>query len=356
MPKSPSDNSGKKTRRNWLKIPDANPHIPQFTPVPPEYCFQPLNGRDHTRNLSFSHNPFSVSSHASGSAQLPIRQPDFNLHNILSSHTPSSSANTLPTPESTPESSPTHANISLDPPFPLQDAPDLPNPQDMRQRLEELHQNVPEHSEQFSRPKKTKEERDLNELKRELVAVDECLRFIQEKMGYSRFLDRVLWTPSTRCGSEDYRTAYHKQCVQHHLQGRDDFKPIHYIRKLYSHPYSNPSYRSQHLDEREKAFSLTVDPASLHYARIQISAFSAQLCARRASREVGILTRDDPDHPDDPPARMAATGTHAIKSEDLKNFTPLNSMELIKRRAPFTHAFVEHLITSGIVPIEGMNT
>ncbi|THU92865.1 hypothetical protein K435DRAFT_862053 [Dendrothele bispora CBS 962.96] len=134
---------------------------------------------------------------------------------------------------------------------------------------------------------------------------DRHLRSICSDFGsLGNFLRLLFWHPRlTR--DEDLHSRFHKRSVCNFLQGKSLVKPVHIIRKIYSHPNSYPSWQSKNANEEAaKAFSLDLDPGDIKYARPSLSAWVAQTCAARAHRELHRLTENDPNHPEDTPARI----------------------------------------------------
>ncbi|KAK7021914.1 hypothetical protein VNI00_017142 [Paramarasmius palmivorus] len=91
-------------------------------------------------------------------------------------------------------------------------------------------------------------------------------------------------------------------------------------------------------------FLLSINPASAWYTCVQISIFAAQLCTCQMYHKVGLLTHDDPQFPDNPPARLAASGPHAITTSDLEQFSPQKSAQTIKQHMPLTYSLVESVM------------
>ncbi|KAE9385856.1 hypothetical protein BT96DRAFT_840194, partial [Gymnopus androsaceus JB14] len=73
------------------------------------------------------------------------------------------------------------------------------------------------------------------------------------------------------------------------------------------------------VNEQDSAFSLTIHPTSINFARPSMKAWAAQLCAVQAHRDIKTLTRNDPDHPEYAPAVLSL---HDITWSDVMNYSP----------------------------------
>ncbi|THU86715.1 hypothetical protein K435DRAFT_867989 [Dendrothele bispora CBS 962.96] len=138
--------------------------------------------------------------------------------------------------------------------------------------------------------------------------------------------------------SEDPRQPKHKLCVSRFLQGRNKVKPLDIVKRMYQHRNSYPSYRFP--ADQKKAFSLKHDPSTVSFARPAISCWAAHLCAARAHRDISVLTKDDPEHPEDAPSQMTAQD---VSWEDINEFSPERSVATFQRRTPFLYGFFEYL-------------
>ncbi|THU81003.1 hypothetical protein K435DRAFT_873819 [Dendrothele bispora CBS 962.96] len=122
---------------------------------------------------------------------------------------------------------------------------------------------------------------------------------------------------------------------------KSSVKPVHIIRKIYSHPNSYPSWQSNNAtEEAAKAFSLDLDPATIKYARPSLSAWAAQTCATRAHRELNRLTKNDPNHPEDTPARISID---SVTWDEINSITPAHTIATFKRCAPYVEGLFRYL-------------
>ncbi|THU76265.1 hypothetical protein K435DRAFT_705186 [Dendrothele bispora CBS 962.96] len=139
----------------------------------------------------------------------------------------------------------------------------------------------------------------------------------------------------------DLREQYHQDVICRFLQGDTSINIINIIRKIYQHSSSQPSWRGRDpTGERAKAFKLNEDPAKIPYARPAIASFAAQLCAARAHRDLSILTKNDPDHPEDQPAHMPL---NEVTWDEINAFTPDRAVMTFQRRTPFLYDLFKYL-------------
>ncbi|KAK1228297.1 hypothetical protein PQX77_008661 [Marasmius sp. AFHP31] len=143
----------------------------------------------------------------------------------------------------------------------------------------------------------------------------------------------------------------HKRSVRAFLQNG---KAVQLLEMMYTHRYSNPSYKSSSHIERQLAFSPTTPPSGLNYARSAISSWSVQLVGARAHWEVGKLTVDEENKPIEDAnisVRMAASandrtrakGVRVVTREDLLSFNVAQRIRCLKRRAPLTWYLTEQM-------------
>ncbi|THU94231.1 hypothetical protein K435DRAFT_860767 [Dendrothele bispora CBS 962.96] len=175
----------------------------------------------------------------------------------------------------------------------------------------------------------------------DLGKVNEHLRQICNDFGtIGEFLWLLFWCKG-RTRNRDLREQYHQDVIRRFLQGDTSINIINIIRKIYQHSSSQPSWRSRDpTSERSKAFQLDEDPAKIPYARPAIASFAAQLCAARAHRDLSILTKNDPDHPEDQPARMPL---NEVTWDEINAFTPDRAVMTFKRRTPFLYDLFKYL-------------
>ncbi|THU95052.1 hypothetical protein K435DRAFT_667197, partial [Dendrothele bispora CBS 962.96] len=151
------------------------------------------------------------------------------------------------------------------------------------------------------------------------------------------FLYHIFWSRS-RKQDQDHRTTFHKSSIARFLQGRNNIKAIDVVKRIYQDRNSYPSSRFH--EDRNKAFSLSHDPKSICFARPALSAWAAQLCAARAHRDISLLTKTDPDHPEDAIARMPSS---TVTWDDINSFSPQRSVKTFQRRTPFLYHLFEYL-------------
>ncbi|KAL0061595.1 hypothetical protein AAF712_011564 [Marasmius tenuissimus] len=202
--------------------------------------------------------------------------------------------------------------------------------------------SITQHPERLIRPRKTKEQRDHEQHEQECRAVDKILHAISD-CGLSAGTFFYLFLSGSK---NDLRTPFHKKWASRFLQGQDKYNFVDVLKKAYNHRNAYPSRHSRHKSERTSSFSLSGDPSNIRYARIGISSFSAQLCAKRATRDVDILTKEE-EVPVEGGARTRMPYSE-VSWEDIESFSPARSVETFRRRAPFISNFIESIVENNL--------
>ncbi|KAK7021767.1 hypothetical protein VNI00_017278 [Paramarasmius palmivorus] len=336
----------KKTRRNWTKPLDSNPVIPGRPSNADNYRYTPSNLQIPPPGF---HIPMSPTLDASGSSQVT----QFNNGSFNSLSTPSHpqhSLNQLPTPPYTTRdlpSTPGNAGVLLGAPIQLDTSPNFERTTQLYEQLNDMRDNIPGHPNRYVHPTLTKEEKERHEwdeFVEDMNELEQLLKRISESRlkSIGNFLDRLFWCPKKK-GSRDSRSKFHLDVISRFLQGRDDINFLHIVTRVNNHRNSYPSHKSKFLTERTEAFSLTKLPTSFRYARLGLSAFAAQLCARRTYSEIGKLIENRPDIPDDEaPARLPPD---SVTKEEIKGFSLERSVRTFRRHAPFISSLLEYTLT-----------
>ncbi|KAE9401424.1 hypothetical protein BT96DRAFT_817940, partial [Gymnopus androsaceus JB14] len=153
------------------------------------------------------------------------------------------------------------------------------------------------------------------------------------------FLMLVFWSREKKTDT-DHRQPGHRDTVARLLSGRNNVKVAHIIDAIYNHRSVQPSWRSPRVNERDSAFSLTIHPTSINFARPSMKAWAAQLCAVQAHRDIKTLTRNDPDHPEYAPAVLSL---HDITWSDVMNYSPERTVATFRACTVFLYNFFEHV-------------
>ncbi|THU82412.1 hypothetical protein K435DRAFT_691498 [Dendrothele bispora CBS 962.96] len=229
------------------------------------------------------------------------------------------------------------SSTPLSPTSTLNDTSFSPPSTHFNQTLSALEISHPLKPKSSHKRKRSAHERLLDDLEN----IDQHLQSICSDFGsLGNFLRLLFWHPRvTR--NEDLCYCFHKRSICNFLQGKSSVKPVHIIRKIYSHPNSYPSWQSNNAtEEAAKAFSLDLDPATIKYARPSLSAWAAQTCATRAHRELNRLTKNDPNHPEDTPARISID---SVTWDEINSITPARTIATFKRRAPYVEGLFRYL-------------
>ncbi|THU92217.1 hypothetical protein K435DRAFT_862669 [Dendrothele bispora CBS 962.96] len=301
----------RKTTKNWLTTANANPEI-----------------RSVPQNASaYRFHPYTPSKQPSSSQNEP-HQTIFihNSHNTFNAAQNSRNFNT---------STPTF--VPQIPPLPLHDPSDLFVPDTPTTLVDEslndlaflaspISQAIPSRSTLFKDfqnippappPRKKRKLSPDEYLTERLSLVDKHLQRICADFGsVGDFLSYLFWSrPKKR--DKDLRLSFHRSSISCFLQGRNKVKAVDIVNRIFHHRSSYPTYR--HQDERSKSYSLTEDPTSLSFARVAISSWIAQISAARAHRDITTLLKDDPDHPEDAPARLPS---NSVTWQDINSWSP----------------------------------
>ncbi|THU81189.1 hypothetical protein K435DRAFT_694087 [Dendrothele bispora CBS 962.96] len=310
MPKDPR--KPRKTTKNWLTAADSAPDIHPVPPNASNYRLHPYSPSTERRTQTSGSSyllllPISPLDNVTHSKDAPI--PD----------TPSTLINeslgdlaVLGSPFSF--SAQSRSTLFKD----IQDVPPPPSIHHYKARRKRL--SPEEH------------------LQSQLACLDEHLQRICADFGtIGDFLSYLFWS-RPRKRDKDLRLNFHQSSITRFLQGHNNIKPIDIVKRIFHHRNSFPTYRAR--QHRKQSFSLDVDPTSILYARVAISAWAAQLCAARAHRDIATLTKSDPDHPEDAPARMSSA---TVTWKDINTFSPERSVNTFRRCTPFLYSFFEYL-------------
>ncbi|KII90232.1 hypothetical protein PLICRDRAFT_108509 [Plicaturopsis crispa FD-325 SS-3] len=145
-------------------------------------------------------------------------------------------------------------------------------------------------------------------------------------------------------GVPDPRSKVHATMVTAFLEGRSNVKMGHVIDLIYKHPQSQPKRESP---ERLSAFSPSINPTTIYHARPSLSSWALQLVSNAASREIRMLSRNDPQDPTDRTQLRASTNgrrktdVNVVTWDDLGKFSIPKLIERMSRRAPLSWALTE---------------
>ncbi|KAJ7768603.1 hypothetical protein DFH07DRAFT_1007816 [Mycena maculata] len=136
----------------------------------------------------------------------------------------------------------------------------------------------------------------------------------------------------------DPRTARHKRMVTAFLQGESNIGMGQIIDLIYHHPQSRPEKANP---ESGLYFSPpdVASPAGIHFARPAISTWALRLVGAEMRKQIGTLTQNDPDDPNDTTQLHASTNGRA-KNIRLATWNDLGRVNIpwmataYKRRAP----------------------
>ncbi|KAJ7240069.1 hypothetical protein C8J57DRAFT_1086005, partial [Mycena rebaudengoi] len=109
-------------------------------------------------------------------------------------------------------------------------------------------------------------------------------------------------------GTKDVRTNRHKTMVTQFLGGKTNVKMGHIIDLIYNHRQSQPPTNTE---ERHLAFSHQTLHTDMCFARPALSSWALVLVAKKARRQVGNLTNNDPTDPTDTTQMRASTNGRA---------------------------------------------
>jgi hypothetical protein len=174
---------------------------------------------------------------------------------------------------------------------------------------------------------------------------DEILGLIQNDFGsLGDFLTAVFHDRPR--GSKDPRTPRHRGIVSSLLKGESKVRAVDIIMQIYSHRDSQPNLSSKYVQERELAFSPAVPPTDILHARPSMSAWATQLVGMVVHREVGRLTKNDPNDPNDcTQLRASSNGrgkaVRVATWDDLASITDLAAK--YKTRAPLAWYLTEEM-------------
>jgi hypothetical protein len=176
---------------------------------------------------------------------------------------------------------------------------------------------------------------------------DEILSLIQDDfLSLGEFLATVFYNRPR--GAKDPRTPRHRSMVSALLKGESKVRTVDIIIQIYSHHDGQPNLSSKSFLEREAAFSPTVPPTDILHARPSMSTWATQLVGLAVSREVGRLTKNDPNDPDDcTQLRASSNGrgkaVQVATWDDLARYSISDLAIKYKMRAPLAWYLTEEM-------------
>ncbi|KAK7446004.1 hypothetical protein VKT23_014627 [Stygiomarasmius scandens] len=155
-------------------------------------------------------------------------------------------------------------------------------------------------------------------------------------------------------GSSNVFDTSHRTSVLSFLQGRTKVKPVEIVQRMFDHRYSFPSYGCENKEEeRSRAYSPTINPLDISYARCSLSSWATQVVGNRVYRDMRKLTHPELDPEDGSPqisARLLASanartrakkGVKLVAKEDLLSFKISDRAEFFKQHAPLVWYLTE---------------
>ncbi|KAJ8075658.1 hypothetical protein PM082_021288 [Marasmius tenuissimus] len=264
---------------------------------------------------------------------------------LFSHQTPLNGTTSLPTPSSMSNASfslPILSQQMLGSPISLQQSPPPFTP------LHDLSIDVPDHPTRLVLPRKSKSERDYEKLVEEYATVTKILEFISKtNLTVGRFFLLFVSNPK-----DNLRSSLHKKLSMRLLQGQDVVKFLEILKAAYNHRNAYPSHRSRYKSERAQSFSVSGDPMKLHYARVAMSSWSAQLCVNRASCDLDTLVKEECEETRPEDAARVRMPAKDVTWEDIGNFSPKRSVDTFRRRGKFLSTFMEQLVNNGTLRTE----
>ncbi|KAK7472123.1 hypothetical protein VKT23_000244 [Stygiomarasmius scandens] len=334
--------SKSKPRKNWLTANDATPTIPKPPSIAADYRYHPYPTPEYLRiarnRKLISSNENSVQLAHNGASDAPSIN-DLSLSSQINNPTlplASPSSIFLPTSSQRVPLSPIH-NLTphttmQTPSTPQASSSSTPHPSNSSALLSSLPPLQPP----LRKQKRTADERFIDDLEK----VDNFLQQISAEFGcLGNFLLLVFWSREHK-RDEDLRSPFHKKAVAKFLSGRSSINIAHITNAIFNHRNSYPSWRSPRKHERDLDFSLIHEPTQIGFARCSLRTWAAQLCARQAHRDVSLLTKNDPEHPEYIPAVLPSGN---VTWDDILNFSPARTADTFKQRTPFLYSFFKYL-------------
>ncbi|THV01769.1 hypothetical protein K435DRAFT_654641 [Dendrothele bispora CBS 962.96] len=177
-------------------------------------------------------------------------------------------------------------------------------------------------------------------LKENLDNVSDILDQVRSTFGcIGDFLMLLFWSRKKK-SDPDHRQRNHQDSVARFLSGHNNIKVADVDNAMYNHRNSQPSWRSPQFHQQNLAFSLTEDPTSIGFARPSLKAWAAQLCAVQALRDIKVLTRNNPDHPEYTPAILPVNN---VSWEDVMKFNPERAIDTFRKRTVLLYNLWEYL-------------
>ncbi|THU93734.1 hypothetical protein K435DRAFT_669640, partial [Dendrothele bispora CBS 962.96] len=139
------------------------------------------------------------------------------------------------------------------------------------------------------------------------------------------------------------------------LQGQTQVKPVHLVELMFNHRYSFPLHKCADKEfHRQTAYSTSIVPASIKYARCSISSWATQMIGKHVHREMenAIYPSITPDNSDSTPiipARLVASanertkakGVQVVTKDLLLSFRINDRIEFFKRSIPVAWYLME---------------
>ncbi|KAJ7479249.1 hypothetical protein FB451DRAFT_1451164 [Mycena latifolia] len=111
-------------------------------------------------------------------------------------------------------------------------------------------------------------------------------------------------------GERNPRGPTHSSMVGRFLHGADNKRMSHILPLIYRHRSRYPSINSAHPEEQDHMFSMIRPLEEIRNARLYMSTWASRLVAVEVRRQVGHLTKGDPDDPTQHVQLRAATNGH----------------------------------------------
>ncbi|THU94261.1 hypothetical protein K435DRAFT_900572 [Dendrothele bispora CBS 962.96] len=135
--------------------------------------------------------------------------------------------------------------------------------------------------------------------------LDKAMDYLLNQLQYNSIAEFIsVYFQQIPRGSMDIFTARHKLSLRAFLQGQTQVKPVHLVELMFNHRYSFPSHKCADKEfHRQTAYSTSIVPASIKYARCSISSWATQMIGKHVHREMenAIYPSITPDNPDGTP-------------------------------------------------------
>lgn len=161
-----------------------------------------------------------------------------------------------------------------------------------------------------------------------------------------QLLKTLFYCPPRSSTGPDPRSASHISWVASLLQGSSNISIGDIIKLIYNHRESQPNGDSVYAYEADWAFSAHTDPSAIHHAGPSLSSWATQLVNKAVHREIGQLTQNDPEDPEDCTQLRAATNGQRgnVRVATWDDYGKFNLAEIGKkyeRRAPLAWSLLQ---------------